>query len=120
MDDPRRREEDHLDERVVQDMQDGPVHCQGVVLPQQTQHGGPHQDEPDLRDGRAGQGPLQVHGQHRQHRPQHHGHSAQHGQQHPPLLIMEKDGGGQHQDPVYPRLGDDAGQHRRSRRRGPI
>ena len=113
VDDPRQGKEHHFNEGVVQDVQDGAVHRQGIVLPQQAHHGRPHQNEADLGDGGAGQGTLQVDGAHRQHRPQHHGHRPDGGQQQPPGPVVQEDGGGQHQNAIHPRLDNDAGEHRR-------
>ena len=100
---------------MVDNVQQGAVHCQCVVVAQQTLHGNACENKADLRYRRAGKGALKINGEHRQHSTQHHGDHTQCQHQHAPSVIVAEYLCTQHQNTEYTRLDDDTGQHRRRR-----
>ena len=115
-----RHKQHQLDEGVVQHVQHRAPGRQGVLAVQEALHGCAHQNKADLGHGGAGQRPLQIDGEQRQHSSQHHGHHAQ-GQYHciPGKLCPEQiPAENEHTENTA--LGQDAGQQgrRRCRRHG--
>ena len=88
------------------------------MLAQQAQHGRTHGDKADLGQGGAGQNVLEVGGEHRQHRAQHHGDGAQHKQQHAPAVVARQHLAGQQQYAEDAGLGQYAAQQGGGRGRG--
>ena len=117
MDDTRNREQHHLDQRMVQDVQDGTVHSQCVVMAQEALHCKADHDKADLRNGRASQGAFQVHGANGQCCTQHHGNGADDSQHAAPGAVMQEQRGGQDGNTVNAGLSDHTGQHGRCGRR---
>ena len=92
------QEQRQLHQRMVHHVQHCAVGGQCVVLAQQADHGDAHGDKADLGQGGAGQNILEIGGEHRQHRAQHHGNGAQHQQQHTPCTVAGEHLAGQQQD----------------------
>ena len=111
------QEQRQLHQRVVHHVQHRAVGGQRVMLAQQADHGRAHGDKTDLGQGRAGQNVLQIGGEHRQHRAQHHGDSAQHQKQHAPVVVARQHLRRQQQNAEDTGLGQHAAQQRRSRSR---
>ena len=103
-------EQCQLHQRVVHHVQHRAVGGQRVMLSQQAQHRRTHGDKADLGQGGAGQNVLQVGGEHRQHRAQHHGDSAQYKQQHAPAVVARQYLTGQQQYAEDTGLGQHAAQ----------
>ena len=80
--------------------------------PRQGSGGDAHQDKADLGHGGAGQGPLEIGGEYRQHRPQHHGDNGgrQQDQSEHPGFREHRPGG--HQNAVHAHLGQKTRQQR--------
>ena len=111
------QEQRQLYQRMVQHIQHRTVGGQCVVFTQQADHGDAHGDKADLGQGGAGQNILEIGGEHRQHRAQHHGDSAQHQQQHAPCVVTGENLPGQQQDAEDTGFGQHTAEESRCRSR---